>query len=171
MKKENKTIADKIFSLDDTAPEMSWNQEDLWEHIERKVSRKRKIAYTMYAAACMGLLICLSLIVYYFNNDAFTIEHSVEVGDLKSNEAPDLHDLESSTLEFIKASCKADIEVCKSEEFMALTNELNLLRDEMNYLEDMIATYGEDPSFVKSKIQIENLKSEIMGKMVQMILS
>lgn len=171
MKKENKIIADKIFSLDSSAPEMSWDEENLWEHIERKISWQRKMVRIMYAAACAGLLIFLSLTLYYSGNHDFTIKHTVEVRDQKSQQANDLHDLEASTLEFIRASCEADIDVCQSKEFKALAAELNILYLEITSLENMIATYGEDPAFIKSKIQIENHKSQIIGKLVQMILS
>ena len=171
MKKEDRTIADKIFSLDNVRPETTWNEEDLWQHLEKKMHLKRKVERIMYAATFTGLLISLSLTFYYSRNNTSMIEHTTESIDLTSNQANDLHDLEASAVEFILASCKTGMDICKSEEFKALTAELNTLELEIASLENMMATYGDDPLFVKSKIQIENHKSEIMGKLVQMILS
>ena len=171
MKNENNIIAQKIFSLDSSGPQVSWEESDLWDHIEKQKNSKRKTSRIIYAAACVSILISLALIIYYSNPTTFTIEHTTEISELQSLQPNDLHDLEASTLEFIETSCKTDIDVCESAEFKALTRELNALELEMASLEGMIATYGDDPSFVKSKIQIENLKSEIIGKLVQMILS
>ena len=171
MKDENKIIAKKVLSLDSSRPEVEWDEADLWRHIEGRQNRKKRAVRTTYVAACIGILLCLGLIVYKSNPTTFTMEHTIEIGAVESQQPNDMLELEASTLEFIKASCKKDIDVCKSAEFKALTRELNTLELEITSLENMIATYGDDPSFVKSKIQIENLKSEIIGKLVQMILS
>ena len=171
MKDENKIIAKKISSLDSSPPEVGWNEDGLWDHIERRMRLKKRARWIMYAAACISMLVSFTLVIHYSNHNQFTIEHTVETSDVEALQPGVLHDLEASTLEFIRTNCKKDIEVCKSAEFKALTEELNALETEIASLENMISIYGNDPSFVKSKIQIENLRSEIIGKLVQMILS
>ena len=172
MKDENKTITKKIYSLDDSPPPVTWHEEVLWDHIERKMGAKRNLRRTLYAAACAGVSITIALVLHFSSPHEVTVAHTVET-DVRENGT--LYDeygpVETSALEFIRTSCEQEMEVCKTTEFEALAHELDVLEEEIAALDEMITNYGEDPSFVKSKIQIENLKSEIIGELVQMILS
>ena len=74
-------------------------------------------------------------------------------------------------MEFIKSECLHLADICKSPEFQSLSDELIELESEMIEIDQMIEKYGEDPSFIASKAQVEGMMSEITNQLIQMVLS
>ena len=172
MQDNNQVIAKKVHSLDETRPAISWQEDELWDHIEGKMEARTNLRRVLYAAACAGISITIALVLHFSEPRAVTIAHSFET-NVEENVAlnEEYGQLETSALEFIRTNCEREVEACKTTEFKALTDELDVLEGEIAALDEMITNYGDDPSFIKSKIQIENLRSEIIGELVQMILS
>ncbi|MEL7145560.1 MAG: hypothetical protein AAFO69_04260 [Bacteroidota bacterium] len=168
MKDKRTELANKLRQLDEEPMGFSWSEQDLWEDINqpKRVGRP----FFWYAAACLGIAIVAGLWWNVGDQPQYSLTYEVAIEQVDGFVDLTSH-IETSATEFIEYSCKEQLEVCESTEFKSLTKELAMLQDQINALDEMIRQYGNDPVFVKSRIQIENLKSEITNKLIQMVMS
>ena len=177
MKTPGDILREKVTSLD-TMPELSWNEEDLWqtlqselEHQHPKKSRVRTILWPSLAAAVS--IVAIAFVKVFIADPAgatITYTHYMEdagTGMLDENGAGPDEDAQ----ELIESMCLSDLEICKTPEFIELKDQLDEAAEEIENLDQMIAMYGEDPVLTRSKTEVENFKSEIMYQLIQIITS
>ncbi|UII29956.1 hypothetical protein LVD17_16790 [Fulvivirga ulvae] len=165
-------IKEKLKKLDNSFPLQQYNHDQLWNAIDNKINKRRKVRqfYLTYAAVAASLLILAIVLTKSMNTD-MTYSQSEDMVFHSYEEAPEVEEAESEAIEFIKRSCVANLPVCKTPEFKELRKELDLLDKEINQLNEMINQYGEDELLIKSKIKIENHKSDVTRKLVQILIA
>jgi len=169
MNNSEKQIADKIRSLDDSPVAMSWDQEDLWQNIKSAESSGRKKYWLV--AATISLIIVATVLGLNMNEQNEQLSYSEEVLLPVTEVDANLSEIENDALQFINHTCHQALVVCRNPEFVNLREDLESLEAEIVEIDQMIQKYGEDPVFVRSKTRIENLKTEITNRLVQMVIS
>lgn len=177
MKQQDKFDAElrkKINSIEEQNRVSDAEELEIWNRIQTKRSKpsratsKHITIWVGAIAASLALLLLAYSFFYSGQNEEITFSKDNRViAQLKTQESEDLAWAE----EFIRAHCKTVTEICENPEFTKLQKELNLIDDEMNDLELMISQYGADEFLVQAKIKIENHKSEITFRLVQMLMS
>lgn len=173
MKIDEEYINKSVSSLENKFPELSWGEDELWERVERKLHPKKKLSinYWWYSAAA-SFIFGIVVMNHFLTEDNYEtisygkVEEVVIQHDMTTAEYLDLE-----TLSFIHENCEKDIHVCQTPEFKELKSQLDEASSEIENLNDMISRYGDSPELVKSKIQIENFRSQIMRELVQIIIS
>ena len=176
MKSDEKIIKNSIESLDDKLPDLTWTEEELWNRVDEKLARPKartlSLKYIGYGIAA-SVILCSTLVNYYVSNqkinDSITFETYSQT-EILDEEVFD-ESLDKETLAFINENCLKDLQICQTKEFKELKNQLDEAEYEIDNLNDMISKYGDSPSLVKSKIKIENFRSEVMRQLVQIITS
>ena len=166
---ENK-LREKIRSLDQQPPAMGWDQEDLWNEIQRKQQKKSPRVWISVAAS-ISLLIVAAVFLYQRTPQVAELSYAFEQTTPVEVMEEDLSWMEAEALDFIESNCLEALVVCDKPEFKALKADLESLQSDIDQIDEMIEKYGEDPVIIKSRVQIEDLKNEITNKLVQMVLS
>ena len=174
MKLNEDKIKSKVEELNGEFPNLTWGEEDLWERVSSQLDSKERQSpgNKWYAiAAALILLISASIYILIGTLNQESVTYAVAVETIVSEEEYIDNDLDVLTLSFIRESCLKDLQVCNTEEFKELKIQLDETSFEIDNLNEMIAKYGDTPDLVKSKIKIENFRSEIMRQLVQIITS
>lgn len=174
MKLNEEEIKYSLEPLDDRFPDFEWTEEQLWDKVEAKLNKPKKAAfnYVWYGVAA-SLILGFVLVNHFLNapevseSITFAVSSEVEV----SYNIEETNELDIQTLAFINENCLKDLQVCNTSEFKELKNQLDETTLEIDNLNNMIAQYGDSPELVKSKIKIENFRSEVMRQLVQIITS
>lgn len=167
-------LKSKVERFEEDMSYSSGVEEELWGLIESKRSPKKKQLNLNWISGIAASLLLGTALIYFISNSkiesgetlSFSIEEEIDTSSPKGENS----DLVLAK-ELISSQCAQVAEVCKSPEFIELQNELSLLETEIIDLENMISQYGEDDLLIQSKIKIENHKSEITQKMIQIIMS
>ncbi|MEL6559446.1 MAG: hypothetical protein AAFQ94_14745 [Bacteroidota bacterium] len=171
MDKEDKILREKIRSLDQVRPPINWSDEQLWDQIAQE-SKGRNQLFWWSVAAAIALLITAGSYLYLSNYlTSEDLSYSTEISQELPETPTDVGGSETEAMEFIKSECLHLADICKSPEFQSLSDELIELESEMIEIDQMIEKYGEDPSFIASKAQVEGMMSEITNQLIQMVLS
>ena len=170
MEESNKKLAQKIYDLDAVKQDLPWSDDMLWDAI----NEKRNGNYRIYqVAAVIVLILSFSIgISWYVSTDSDSqLSWSQEQQtDLEDNDY-DISSIETEALEIIQHNCIQRQLICENPAFKTLNVELDNLEMEIESLNLMINQYGNDPTFIKSRIQLENVKAEIINQLMQMVLS
>ena len=177
MKQENKfdeELRRKVSFLDENSLVSETEENEIWNRVQSKRSQSLSVTsrqiflWTGAIAASLSLLLLAYSSFYSSRNEKITIvKHNRVVTELNTQEPEDLAWAE----EFIAEHCKTATYICENPEFTELQRELHLINAEMNDLEIMMGQYGADEFLVQAKIKIENHKSEITFRLVQMLMS
>ena len=168
---DNKLV-EKVKSLDNTMPEMTWSQDDLWENIASDLSGKKSKGWVYASVAASVLILIVAItVIKKLDTDQVRYGYTQETVLFKDSGILDSTQEEDEALIFINESCLKAVPVCDTEEFASLKQELNELNEEIEQLDVMISKYGEGPMLVKSRIKILNHKSDVTLKLVQMLIS
>ncbi|MEM7550232.1 MAG: hypothetical protein AAF363_11175 [Bacteroidota bacterium] len=144
-------------------------KDEIWESVDGKNTNYNTNFFIRIAASILLIGgISIFLFRFYSEGEAIQITYSTEIGIDFQKE--DLITGDEGTT-FIKSRCKQELSICKTPEFRSLLHELEVTEQEIEELDTMINNYGYGPELVKSKIDLENFKSEITQKMILMILS
>lgn len=169
MKDSRTELARMLRQLDEEPMEFSWSEDDLWEDINGRKTTSRPARWYAVAAS-VGLLLLAGLFWMTHNQESYSMSYEVAYEEVDGFQDP-TSELVLSAQALIAHSCDNQSAVCESSEFKSLSQELAMLQQQINSLDEMIKKYGNDPVFIKSRIQIENLKSEITNKLIQMVMS
>lgn len=163
----------KIDSLDSSYPLRHHEKERIWQNIEGRIKKRKEIRhlYWRYAAIAATISILAVAHIEIMSNDDVSYTTSEEIVHQLEKDGSDVMKMETDAIEFIHYSCEANIVACDTPEFKELKQELDQLDQEIQHLDEMISMYGKDEFLIKSKIKIENHKSEITRKLVQILIS
>lgn len=170
----NLKIKEKLDELDNSFPLRNYQKDEIWVGIEKRMQKRsklRKLYITYTSIAATFLILALALIQTTMNGNTVTYFQSEESMNISSSSVPDAGDTEAEAIEFIENSCQSYQALCDSKEFKELKAELDQLDMEIKDLNEMISLYGEDELLIKSKIKIENHKSELTRKLVQILIT
>ena len=170
MEETNKKLALKIHALDSVKQDLPWSEDMLWDSINEKRYAKHRI---YKVAAVITLLFSFSIgISWYVSND---LESQISWSQEKQSDLKDsdytISSIETEALEIIQHNCIQRQLICENPAFKNLHAELDNLEMEIESLNLMINQYGNDPTFIKSRVQLENVKAEIINQLMQMVLS
>lgn len=171
---EISNIKKKMESLDSSFPLREYDKEQIWNGIEQRLKKKGHVRtlYFKYAAA-VAILVAFSAALYVKMHQHSHVDftYSVEMVDMAASSDQYSNALESEAIEFIRSSCRLHQSTCESAEFIELERQLDELNMEMERLNNMISKYGEDELLIKSRIKIENYRSEVTRKLVQILMA
>jgi len=159
MEENDNNIRRKIRSLDDDFPKVDWTPEDVWE----SVGKKRPVRYIGWSIAAT-LLVGATIFFWPTEKEKVTITYREE------NIAPDtLHVNTSWSL--IEESCRENVVVCESKEFIYLKTQWDDLRKESEALNQQEEAYGKNPAISRAKQKVESVKQHLEKEMMSMIES
>lgn len=169
---EKNKIREKISLLDNSFPLKQYDKEEIWEGIEGRIKKgKVRHIFIRYSSIAASILILAFFLLKAINGDPEIYTQTQEVVTQSYDEPSDDTAIEAEAIEFIQNSCLAHQSICESEEFKTLRMELDQLDEEIDQLNEMISQYGKDELLIKSKIKIENHKSEVTRKLVQILMT
>lgn len=148
-------------------------EDRLWDNISEKLtrnpfSRRRKIASYLAAASVLAFALALSLVL---RNHSIDIEEEYSVTVESSPPASaDIHNLQDPT-ELIQQLCRTGAPICDSDDFKQKLNLYEELCEEQKGLEQIVNQIGESPEIIQSIIKIENLKSNVLQEIIQLMHS
>lgn len=175
MKSEKEIIKQKVASLEDSFPQLSWDENELWEKIdsgsEVKKTKRFSFQYLNYGIAA-SFVLALVLVNYFLSKDTSeTLTYDVSSIVMTPNEDMPAINIDQETMAFIDENCVNGLAACSTSEFKELKSQLDEATHEIDNINDMISRYGDSPSLVKSKVKIENFRSQVMRQLVQIITS
>lgn len=172
MTNQDQKLSRKIMEADKADRTLSWNQSELWVSIESSLeiqSSKPNYKWLAYAAT-VAILIGAFSWVEWVTNDG--IQLSTEP---ISHREIWMEDRSAAVLDegkaFIAASCKKQLPICSSEEFLTLYQELDLIEVERVAVQVALRHYGQDEILIQALIDLENTESSITNELIQLILS
>ncbi len=167
---EDHIIRKKIQSLDTSHPKLGWDEDEPWNSVLEKLTTRRRRQGYWYVAASIALVALFVVRLLMPSQPGITYVVSIENGFEDVSVEHDAQ-INKEAMDFIQSACLQEIKICETAEFVELKKQLDEVEKELAELDTMILRYGTDPSFVNSKMKIENFRSEIMFQLVQVIMS
>ncbi len=146
-----------------------------WEVIEAslpesRITRPRRRLLYLSTAAAAAVLLFLAIPRLLNPAQDITVESEIvqseewSAGDTGSPENED-------PIGLIRALCQTGAPVCESASFREKMKLYQELTEELRQLETVISQVGDSPEIIRSVIRIENMKSNTLQEMIQMIHS
>ncbi|TRX60728.1 hypothetical protein FNH22_06700 [Fulvivirga sp. M361] len=165
-------IKEKVTHLEESSKGEEMEETELWE----MVRSKRKPAWrvsgrTAFWIGGVAASLTLLLIIHFASDtdhERVTFSRNMRAvvpSDIHKEDDPHRVD------DLILSRCAEINEICQTPEFKELRKEFDLIEDELKDLQLMISHYGADEFIIQSKIKIENHRSEIAFRMMQMLMS
>lgn len=119
-------------------------------------------------AAAILILFTISTLVNQKENTTITIHEMVVVIDTPIEEKNNkTESIDPSIL--IEQYCQTNIDKCNSEEIIVKRNDLKEIESRLKKVDQIIKDYGDSPSLVKTKIRIENMRSDIIKEIFKLL--
>ncbi|MDF1560609.1 MAG: hypothetical protein P1P83_10440 [Bacteroidales bacterium] len=144
-------------------------RDDIRLYGRQRAGHRRKVIYlATAAAAAVFLLLAIPWLVR--PGQEIVVESEVVLSEGKDYVMkPDNGD--EDPLQVISNLCKTGAPICQSDLFREKFQLYNELNQELRQLETIIGQVGDSPEIIKSVIQIENLKSDTLQELIQLIHS
>jgi hypothetical protein len=172
MKEENH-LQRKFKDANSIVEQTTWSKEDLWNSIERNLDNKSSRNHILRKRILpWAAIILLGLSALFYSELKPDTYESIEI-----TVAPQIEQIlieNAQTQEgkaFIDESCKKQLKVCESPNFLSLSTHLDKIDTERASLLEMMSRYGKDDVMMKALIELENAEAEITSKMIKIILS
>lgn len=156
-------IRDKIKEVADKPLKVDWNSDDVWNSVE---SRKRKLLIRPYVVLTLAATILIFVFRAVLSDDenvtvSFRTEQIVESDTV----------VVSTSWSLIEETCKKQIAICETDEFLELKGQWDELAKENAALDDQMTLFGASPEIIKAKRKIESVKESIEKEMISLIES
>jgi len=166
----------KLEKLDEKHLETTWSKEELWGSIGSQLPQK-KSKHRFFEVATRALpwaaIVLFTLGFFWLsrngdeiNVEVETIAYEDDVTDVFEAD-PELDEGK----ELIYETCRKQLEICESDQFKHLFEELQQLEEEKSGLLIMVEQYGSDEVAIKALIELENAESSITGKLISLIMT
>jgi len=159
-------------------PEVSVDSKGLWSALEMKLgvhnsdNERKLISSWQYLSAIAAAV--LLLLVFLWNRSESTnsidLKYSLELINVSTIDPPVVSKLEDQAITFINNSCKMQLKVCSTAEFIGLKTQLDELNLEIDKLDKEFAL-NNDPYIRKAHVKVENLKAEVTKKLINILMS
>lgn len=156
-------IRDKIKEVADKPLNVDWNSDDVWNSVE---SRQRTLLIRPYVVLTLAATILIFVFRAVLSDDenvtvSFRTEQIVESDTV----------VVSTSWSLIEETCKKQIAICETDEFLELKGQWDELAKENAALDDQMTLYGASPEIIKAKRKIESVKESIEKEMISLIES
>ncbi len=144
---------------------------DTWEVIERNLPGIKRISLNrryLYIAAAVSLFLVVGIPQVFNRFNGVMVESEIVYPEAKT---PEFSADDYLAIEEIKSLCNSGIPVCETDDFkekLALYQELD---SELRQIETVVEHLGDSPVIIKSIIRLENLKSDTLQELIQLLYS
>lgn len=159
-------------------PEVDIDSNGLWSALEKELGdqksekERRLIPSWSYFSAIAATVVLL--IIFLWNKSESTtnteLKYSFELINVSTIDPPVISELEDQAITFINNSCKMQLEVCSTAEFIALKIQLDELNLEIEKLNKEFAI-NNDPYIMKAHVKVENIRAEVTKKLINILVS
>lgn len=164
-------FSEKLEKVKTTLPLYS-PPDTVWQHIEEaQPVHVKQGSMLLLKVAAIAILLLGSLFVYRVIKP-HNISYSVEFADIQESalfEAADSTLLEVT--DFIDQQCRNHIYVCLEPDFTIKKQKLEEVNNEIENLEKVMKTYGSSESLVKTRVNLENYKAELIKDLIKKLTS
>lgn len=151
---------------------------DLWSRIDKQINprivKEKKIVNLLRVPVSIAAIFLLIITIYFaFNqNRGIRTTYSEEVAMEWQNIQQTVEfDSSMNPERFILEACSKHSFICETEEFKEKWALLSELNQNLHKINGEIDRYGTSVSLEKSKIKLENLKSQVVKEMIKHIVS
>ena len=162
----DKEIRKRVLELNNSYPPSLPHQELLWGSIQ-EIKRKGKIQTIQIRwsiAAAVALFTIAGLGVFHTwtpkSRPVNQTELSILFSDIPGGR---------KAYDYINQVCKTHSEHCKSEQFLALRNELEQSSLQLDEIEKQISLFGPDQRLINAKTRVQKHQYRIVKAIVQII--
>ncbi len=160
-------ISKRIADLPEYSPGIN-----MWEDIESGLSvpdqSNTKRWYLLPAAAAVLFLLSLPWLIQ--RNSGIIVETEIILSEAEPSGSQIGND-EADPIDVIENLCKTGTPACQSANFREKFQLYMELDNELRQLETIIDRVGDSPEIIQSVIRIENLKSNTLQELIQLIYS
>ncbi len=169
----DKKLLENISDLDNSFPQVKWNQEDLWEMVQVKQRRSKQIYWTKFsllATTCIAAVGFFAYIQSTKNTERVTIRYSeeVEIGITKSFH-PD--EGSSNIRLLIEEQCLIKSAICQTAEFRDLKIQLDELNEQSEKIGNQLKFLGQDTHLLQAHSRIQRAMNQVEKELLQIIKS
>ena len=149
---------------------------EIWSKIEHALdgntAPKSKViqlrTYFAYASSIAAAIILIVLFGIPSNRTKVEMTYSVEPEQLSFTDQFKT-DSETNALAFINYTCSLQLDICETEEFKGLKNQLDDLTIEIEQINEQLAIAEDNPYLMKAQIQVENMRADITKRLITII--
>lgn len=152
---------------------------DLWEKLDENLDKKnirktKVISIRKVIAYSSSIAAALILIIVAYWGISFAPEEVISYSDEEEivQEAmflPSLKDDEA--LQFINYTCSLQMDICETDEFKKLKEQMDELTIEMDDLSQQLAQNDNNPYLIKAQVKVENMRADITKRLIVIITS
>lgn len=145
--------------------------ENLWPVIEKEIDIKPIHSFFSWKIAA-SIIVIIGSGFFIRNHLKKGISYSTEMATLLEPTYPNAKDsLTLKFTQFIEYQCRNNSYVCCEPDFSAKKQKLDEVNAEIIKLESKITSYGSSPSLVKTRINLENFKAQLIKDLVKKLAS
>lgn len=145
--------------------------ENLWQRIEKDIEIKQTRTFLPWKIAATIIVIVGSTFFFLKYSDK-GLSYSSEVTVFQEPESSsDSDSLTVEVTQFIENQCRINSYVCNEPDFSAKKQKLVEVNSEILKLEEVISTYGGSPSLVKTRINLENFRAQLIKDLIKKLTS
>lgn len=169
----DKKLLENISDLDNSFPQVKWNQEDLWEMVQVKQRRSKQIYWTKFSLLATTCIVAVGFFAYIQstkNTERVTIRYSeeVEIGITKSFH-PD--EGSSNIRLLIEEQCLIKSAICQTAEFRDLKIQLDELNEQSEKIGNQLKFLGQDTHLLQAHSRIQRAMNQVERELLQIIKS
>jgi hypothetical protein len=151
---------------------------DIWESIENQLITQEKPVkrlsilrgvwkpYKLMAAASVTLLIAFGLTFFLSKNKTNDAKIVVTTEVIDNQLIQQNFDESDKDFALVEAFCETALPKCEEPEFKNLKTELDDLNKARENLKNVLSAYNSDPEIVAQLTKLENVRSDILKKMM-----
>jgi hypothetical protein len=143
----------------------------IWEKLENHPKRKTQFSLTLWKVAAAILFLMGSWFVFQTFSHR-KLSYSTEVASEFNPEfAIPTDSSVVQVTDFIESQCKSNAYVCSEPDFSVKKQKLDEVNHEIQRLDEVIKTLGSSESLVKTRINLENYKAELIKDLIKKLTS
>lgn len=177
-KPESWTAVEKYLDFRDKLEELKNNlpvyeaPDEIWEKLEDHLKRKTKFSLTLIwkVAAAILFLIGSWFIFQTFSHRKLSYS-TEEASEFNPEFATPTDSSLVQVTEFIDNQCRNNTYVCSEPDFSVKKQKLDEVNHEIKKLDEVIKTLGSSESLLKTRINLENYKAELIKDLIKKLTS
>ncbi len=163
---------EKLKSKIKDLPTVNHNQ-DLWGGIEKQLNRNRKISgIKIRKVITWSISIAATVAIFVVFISRYSNTSRIEISEEYQLKESFIHIPNTNgedPIDMLKQLCTYSMDKCNHPGFESEMNRLMQLDTEIKHLQNIIATYGDSPSLVKSLIAMENQKAGLVKELLKIV--
>ena len=169
-------VRKKLKELEELDLHSSWCNDDLWSDIELQLDEskkgKRRYLNVLINTIPWAAILIMAAGVYFWSGHR-TSEIEIEEVMVENQIDTDFYgdELLAEGKDFINEACSKQLEICQSDQFKVLYEELIFIEEEKKSIQILVDQYGSDETSTMALIELENAESSVTSELISLIVS